>query len=168
MVQESIDLQYEPDLVQLKSSRGRRWYFLFFGGMLVLYLFIIYTIYSQDHDREASELVGLCFQTTVPVIFIIRGIYAIRKDRQLFVAFGPDTIRFRNAPGESVTKIGLEQLRSVEQHTLGAYLHLRNGKKVYLNWELADYDHIQQIKHQLKSIQELIKKRAFLAKTDVL
>ena len=155
---EKIDLQYDPDLVHLKSKRNRKWFFVFWGCLLIIEIaLILYRFYDQDDHPTDTNYFILGLSPVVAIIFIINGIYAMRQDRQLFVAFKEDAIRFRNRPGTQVTTISYQQLRSVEQHTLGAYFHLNNGKKIYMSWEEADYDNIQHIKAQIQRLQDSLK-----------
>lgn len=155
---EKIDLQYDPERMHLQSKRNRKWFFVFWGSLLIVEIaLILYRFYDQDDLPTGTNYFILGLSPVVAIMFIIQGIYAMRQDRQLFVAFERDKIRFRDRAGAKVTAFPLTQLRSVEQHTLGAYFHLVNGKKIYMRWEEADYDNIQHIKAQIHRLQDSLK-----------
>lgn len=157
MENQRIDLRYDPNIMHLKSRPGRKWYFIFWGGMLLAQLFIIFfRISDSGNSWKATDLFIFSLQPLLAITFIVRGIYALKKDQQLFVKFESDKIRFRDTPGKQITEIPLSHLRSVKQHTLGAYFYLENGRKVYLNWEQADYTNIKRVKQQLGSLNSSI------------
>ena len=153
-----IDLRHDPELMQLKNRRGWNWFIIFWSAMLLVQLVII-VIRLSDPERgwQNANFFILCLQPLVAIAFIVRGVYAMRKDQQVFVVFDPNKIRFRDKPGDEITVIPLEQLQSMEPHTFGAYFYLKNGTKVHLNWEQADYKNIQQIKQQLQKLKPLVK-----------
>ena len=158
MKNQLIALSPEPKLMQLKVRSGGKWYFIFWGAMFFLQLLILaFIVYDLEEGWQHSDPLFFSLQPIVPMAFIARGIYSLRKNQQLFVAFEPNKIRFRDKPGDEITVIPFEQLQSIEQHALGAYFHLINRKKIHLNWEQADYANIQQIKEQLRKLKPMVK-----------
>lgn len=160
MQEQRIALQHDPDHLYLKRKGHWKWYFAFGVIMVVCHLIIllIHLINNQYASWEMKRILPPALNLLLGATFIFRGVYALRKDRQLFVCFGAHQLRFRNAPKDEERIIPYDYLRSVQPHTLGAYFYLRDGKKLYLNWEQADYDNIQQIKQKLQELQQHLEK----------
>lgn len=158
MHEQRIALQQDPDLLYLKRKGHWKWFFAFGLIMLVCHLAILLIhIFNNPYVAwEMKRILPPVFNLLLGATFIFRGVYALRKDRQLFVSFEAHQLRFRNAPQEEEQIIPYEQLRSVKPHTLGVYFFLRDGQKLYLNWEQADYDNIQQIKQKLQELQRYL------------
>jgi hypothetical protein len=158
MQEQRIDLQHDSDLLYLKKQGHWKWFFVF-GTLLILChlaIILLHLINNPYDSWETRRILPSAFGLLLGITFVFRGLYALRKDRQLFVSFEAHQLRFRNAPQEEEQIIPYEQLRSVKPHTLGVYFFLRDGQKLYLNWEQADYDNIQQIKQKLQELQRYL------------
>jgi len=161
MTKTKINLIYDPQQVGLKKGKRRNWVFVFWGVVLLSQIAIIVFRISYTKDfYNTGDILSSCLNLLLPVIFIVQTIYSSRANRQAFVAFEKEEIRFRNQPGEKVTRLSYQGLRSVEQKVLGATFHARNGKKHHLSWEYADYDNIQRIKAALADLKEIAKSQS--------
>lgn len=160
MKNKKISLYYDPQVASLKSQKRRKWFFLFWSLILLSQIIIvIYRINDLENNFDIGDIVVTCLNLLLPLLFLVNVIYSSRANRQLFVVFAHDEIRYRDQPGIKVTKIQLKELCSVEQYTFGAYLHLQDGQKHHLSWESADYDDIQEIKQNLQRLQHRLKSR---------
>lgn len=155
MEDKKISLLYDPQTASLKNKKQKKWLLILWSVLLLSQVIVtIFRLNNLDEPFDTGDIISTCLNLLVPIIGISGFIYNSKASRQLFVLFAQHEVRFRHRPGKKVTKIQHQDLRLIKQHTLSAVFHLHNGKQHYLNWENADYDDIQLIKHNLLVLKQ--------------
>jgi len=136
------------------ENRSYRIIYFSLGLIALLFQFVIMInwLFRRMPNFNLLNIIPYSLGLWLGILFIYRGVLAMRQDQQLFISFGSEYIHYRSWAGAKEKQLALHDLKAIEMHSLYAYLYDKSGKKHKLSWKEADYESTQLLKQKLAEI----------------